>query len=331
MTVRKSIAIAVALAFVLSVLVLISAPGARGLAACAKGDHASPVPFLHRPDADRPVLGVEVQELNPGLREALDLGELDGVLVARVHEDGPAEKAGIKAGDVILEIDGKGTPDYGRLVSRLRKYDPGDEVEVLVWRDGKKKTFKVKLEKSEELGEYDFPEPEFLAGVPFAAFRGRAFLGVTTVDLNDELAEYFHVDAGSGALVTQVAHDSPAAEAGIKSGDIITKLAGEDISGPSDLAEAVADHDPGEEVEIALIRKGKAKTIRAELGKRSFPGVFSLEKLGAKERDMRRLMRRSLSQEALEENLHRIERRIKKLQKSLEKLERRLEETTGKN
>ncbi|MDI6809844.1 MAG: PDZ domain-containing protein [Candidatus Eisenbacteria bacterium] len=90
-------------------------------------------------------LGVILDELTPQLHEYFDVPDSLGVLIKGVQKDSPAEKAGIKAGDVILSIDGKKVSDVARAQRLIRKQDPGDEVVVAVSRKGVKKEFKVKL------------------------------------------------------------------------------------------------------------------------------------------------------------------------------------------
>ena len=207
-------------------------------------------------------LGVHMQELNAGLREAMKLGDVEGVLVADVEEGSPAEKAGIKAGDIILEVDNKETPSPGKLFKTIRKHDPGDEVDVIIWRDGKKKTVKAKLTESDHLESWVMA-PDALKDVFLMKHLRGAFLGVSTMDLEtDDLAEYFGVKAGDGALVMQVVEESAAEEAGIKAGDVITSVGDEKVTGPSKLVEAIAEYEPGDNVDVSLIRKGKKMKIR---------------------------------------------------------------------
>jgi serine protease Do len=95
-------------------------------------------------------LGIEYQEIGDQLAKYFKLAGDRGVLVSRVEEDGPAGKAGIKAGDVVLKIEGRSVRDGGDLRDELRKAEPGSEVSVTVQRDGKPVDFKIKLAGSPE-------------------------------------------------------------------------------------------------------------------------------------------------------------------------------------
>lgn len=95
-------------------------------------------------------LGIEYQEIGDQLAKFFKLAGDKGVLVSRVEEEGPAGKAGIKAGDVLLKIEGRPVRDGGDLRDELRKAEPGSEVSVTVQRDGKPVDLKVKLAGSPE-------------------------------------------------------------------------------------------------------------------------------------------------------------------------------------
>ncbi len=98
--------------------------------------------------------------------------------------------------------------------------------------------------------------------------QGGAYLGVQLSGLNDDQAEYFDIDDGEGALITEVIEDSPAEKAGFRIYDVIVKIAGDDVDGPDDVVEAMGDHEEGDEVEIVVVRKGKNKTLKAALAER---------------------------------------------------------------
>lgn len=98
--------------------------------------------------------------------------------------------------------------------------------------------------------------------------QGGAYLGVQLSDLSDDQADYFDVDDGEGALITEVVEDSPAEAAGFQIYDVIVKIAGDDVDEPDDVIEAVGDYEVGDEVEIVVLRKGKNKTLKATLAER---------------------------------------------------------------
>jgi serine protease Do len=91
-------------------------------------------------------------------------------------------------------------------------------------------------------------------------------MGVQLDDLNRQLGEYFGVEDGKGALVTEVVEDSPAAKAGLKAGDVIVKAGGKDVDASASLREALSDTEPGQQMDIKVVRKGKSKDLSVTLG-----------------------------------------------------------------
>ncbi len=96
--------------------------------------------------------------------------------------------------------------------------------------------------------------------------KDRGFMGVELDDLNPQLGEYFGVKDGEGALINTVREDSPAAEAGLKAGDVIVAVNGESVTNAGEVHEAMADTDPEQEIEVKIVRKGKNKTLKVTLG-----------------------------------------------------------------
>jgi predicted metalloprotease with PDZ domain len=263
-------------------------------------------------------LGIRMQEITPGLREALDLKNGNGVLVSDVVEDSPAEKAGIKPGDVIVKIDDREVSDPGVLAKYVGSHDPGDVVRVQFLRDGKKKTEEVKL------GEREMAEPKVIRmgkDKPFVnAFRvlGGPRLGVIVQPLDEDLASYFDVKKDDGVLVVRVVEDSPASEAGIRGGDVITGVAGKEVRDAEDIREAIHDMDAGDEVAVAIVRKGAKKEITVTLDKESgtwlsdYPGLEGLDKLPQMQGMDRYLMRMEDSKD-LEKEVDRLRDEVRQL------------------
>ncbi len=94
------------------------------------------------------------------------------------------------------------------------------------------------------------------------------WLGVRLQDLTEQLGDFFGVEDGHGALVTEVEDGSPAAGAGLKAGDVIVEVGGERIEDSDDVAWAVRFRDPGDRVELRIVRKGKRRTVEVELAER---------------------------------------------------------------
>lgn len=224
-------------------------------------------------------LGVMLQDIQPSMAKALQMGDLTGVLVTEVIEDSPADKGGMEDGDVILEFDGQDISDRSDLTEAVGATEPGTEVKIVVLREGKQKKLKFELGERES-GDFSFnfkmPEGEkWVTKAPDArelkeflamAEGDRGYLGVELDDLGDQLGEYFGVEDGAGALVTKVEEDSPADEAGMKAGDVITKVGGKDIESLGDLLRVLHKSDPGDKIEIKVVRSGHEKKLTVKLG-----------------------------------------------------------------
>ncbi len=217
-------------------------------------------------------LGVYMQDIDEDMAESFDLQTEDGVLVDDVIDDSPADDAGLRSGDVIFEFDGNKIMDSDDLTRTLRKYEPGDEVELNILRNGKEKTYAVELGKQPSYREAFsyFEDFKNLYGLPGLGSKsiwigddGGGFLGVSTIELSEQLADYFGVR--HGVLVSEVEEDTPAEESGIKAGDVIVSVDRESVDSPSELREIIRDFEEGDEVNITVIRKEQEQTFTATL------------------------------------------------------------------
>ncbi len=178
---------------------------------------------------ERGWLGVEFQPVNEAVAASLGLDGAQGALVAGVVEDGPAEKAGVQVGDVILRMDGEKLDDPKDLPRMVAAARSGERVEFDVLRDGKTRTLKVKIGASEV-------EPT-LAAVKAGGEPAR--LGVQLQALTPDVRQRYGIEAADGVLVMNVQQDSPAARAGIRPGQVITMVGQKPVTSPGDVAEAV--------------------------------------------------------------------------------------------
>jgi len=192
-------------------------------------------------------IGVRIQAVTPELAEGLGLDKARGALVAEVTPGGPAEKAGIKAQDVILKFDGKDVRDSRALPRAIADSEIGKTASVEVWRDRQSVTLNVTLERLEDFEksggapEAPTPEPTPPAEVEAGAARIDA-LGMTVAELTDALRERFSIGADvQGVVITEISQDSPAgaaaAEGRIRVGDVIVEVGQQEVA----TAQAVAD------------------------------------------------------------------------------------------
>ncbi|UVC14174.1 Do family serine endopeptidase [Mesorhizobium onobrychidis] len=173
-------------------------------------------------------LGVEIQPVTSEIAESLGLKSDKGALVSSAQDDGPGKKAGISAGDVITQVDGKDVASPRELARLIGAYQPGKPVDVTVWRDGKSETVKVDLGKLPSSDKQASVEQQ--PSAPPTADT-LADLGLTVTRSDD----------GKGLVVTDVDPDSDAADRGIQPGDIITSVNSTEVNGADDVAKAMAD------------------------------------------------------------------------------------------
>ncbi len=296
-------------------------------------------------------IGIYSSNLDDAMYEALGL-EDDGIMVDDVVKDSPAEKAGIKPGDILLEVAGKKMTSAARLGRVVRSFEPGKEIEVKVWRDRKIINLKVTLSEQGDneimnkrkskkphafkiFEDYDDDDDNLLF------FQGNCepgvWLGVQIESLNDQLGNFFGVKNGEGCLVMEVEDESPANAAGILAGDVIVEIAGEKIEDSEDLIEELEDFKDGDKVEVVLIRDKKEKKIDVVLKekpekfhKSSIMQGFDLDDLEQntclyvkkilKDIDLDRLKDLDLESGEMEEWKEKLEKNMETLKKDLEEL-----------
>jgi len=215
-------------------------------------------------------LGIYMQEMDRDLAEAFNLDLDEGVFVDDVVDDSPADEAGIRSRDVIVQFGGKIVRDPDDLSDLMEDYDPGDEVKVMVSRDGEEKEFTVELGKDSFSNSFSIWNNgnRYLSSDYFdVTLNNGGYLGVSTVELSRQLADYFGVKYG--VLIEEVEKDSPASEAGLQAGDVITRVGIEQVDDPSDLLEIIRDHEEGDEVELTVYRSKQEMKITATLDESS--------------------------------------------------------------
>ena len=218
---------------------------------------------------DRAFLGITSRSLSGRDARNLDMDRRDGALIQQVYNDTAADEAGLKKGDVIIEFDGERVFDDSDLGEMIRDHDAGDKVAIGIIRDGKEKTLDATLgsldDWREDDGALSFSVPSVIGTGSWGwGVNRRPQIGVNVMDLNSQLAEYFHVSDERGVLVTRVIRRSPADKAGIKAGDVIVSAGGERVMQTGDISDAL-EGQWGEIVEVQVIRDGSRREFKVDL------------------------------------------------------------------
>ncbi|MEO8574057.1 MAG: PDZ domain-containing protein [Pyrinomonadaceae bacterium] len=272
------------LAFLLIGFVLVIAGDAQPQAPGAKGESRAFSMFF---DGDGSYLGIQTEEITKDNFAKYGLGEVRGVAIEKVIEGSPAEKAGLRNGDVIVRFNNEEITSVRKLSRLLGEVAPDHQAKLTVIRTGGEREITATVGKRPtpkfEEGAFGVTTPGF-ERVPFPpsgempvlppmrsipstpgtpepfAFRmnsGRR-IGIAVTPLTKQLSEHFGVE--SGVMVSDVRADSPAAKAGLRAGDIIVEVEGKDVTGDIDLIRAITEKKEGD-VALTFIRDGNRQTI----------------------------------------------------------------------
>ncbi len=167
-------------------------------------------------------IGVMVQDVNEKIARKTKLDSEEGAYVSEVVDESPADSAGIKEGDIVIEFDGKHLFDSDDLAKAVRKTSPGTKVSLLIVRNGEKQTLSLTVGRNKELKHKMFGVVPHIPDIRVCVRHH--VLGLQLLTLNEQLGEYFGAPNNEGVLVEEVETKSTAAEAGFKAGDIITRV-----------------------------------------------------------------------------------------------------------
>ncbi len=225
-------------------------------------------------------MGVGIMNVDSARAKALKMKEERGAEITQLVPGGPAEKAGLKVNDVILEFDGQHVQGQEQLQRLVRESIPGRQVKVDVWRNGAMQTVAVTIESHREMSADDpygrdiwseLPPPGVnwpqIAPMPpmppFPTIVQSPILGVECEPLGDEqqFAEFFGVK--DGLLVKMVANGSPAARAGIKAGDVIVKVDETRVGTMRELTGALRNASQKPNYQLTVVRNKKEIQITA--------------------------------------------------------------------
>ncbi len=184
-------------------------------------------------------LGVRIQQVTPDIAESLGLKDATGAMVAGVNDDGPADKAKIHNGDIILKFNGQDVKEMRSLPRIVADSEVGKSVPVVLWRDGKEVTVQAVLaEKPDDTQvasatSTDKPAPEQKT----TEISG---LGLKLAPITQEMKDKFSLGADQkGVVITDVSPSSSAAERGLKAGDVIVEVQQGEVTSPADVQQKV--------------------------------------------------------------------------------------------
>jgi serine protease Do len=231
--------------------------------------------------AETPYLGVSAQDITADRARTLKLKEERGVEVTNVEADSAADKAGLKTGDVVMELNGQKVEGWEHLKRLVRETPIHREVKIGIWRNGAVQTLTAAMGARREM-QMDFGNGNMVVPMPptqpmtamppmppmpqldipqFRTLMGASSLGIMGEALGQEsqLAEFFGVK--EGVLVRSVTKGSAAEKAGIKAGDVITKIDDTAISSPQQISSALRRARSQGTVNVTVVRNKKETTL----------------------------------------------------------------------
>jgi S1-C subfamily serine protease len=199
-------------------------------------------------------IGVNVRDVDADTAERLKVS--GGAVVNEVEPGSPAEKAGFQKGDIILDFDGERVRSARQLSRVVHESVPNRSVRTTILRAGQKTELTVNPEPQPSIGERLRDRVDRVVGA-----RGR--LGLALSDLTPQLADYF--GAKRGVLVTAVTESSAAAQAGVKTADVIETVNGQEVRSPQDVLRAVRNLPRGGTLQLGIVRDKKQTMIDVKL------------------------------------------------------------------
>lgn len=205
-------------------------------------------------------LGVRIQSVTDEIAENLGLKDQHGALVASVSPNGPAAKAGIKAGDVISRFDGKEINEMRRLPRMVAETPINKEVDVELWRDGKKVQLRAVVGELTDAAEAELTKTTEKTETKKETGQTKvSSVGLAVSAINPALKERYDLPADAkGVVVTDVTASGMAAEKGIRAGDLIVEVAQETVKSPADFAAKIDDARKGGRKSVLLLVQSDA-------------------------------------------------------------------------
>lgn len=274
----------------LFVFILLSA--ASGIALHAQNAPTAPVEkrvqrMISSAPFEASYLGVQTQEITKENFSKFGLAAVRGVGIEKVAKNSPAARAGLQTGDVIVQFEGEEVTSVRKLTRLISEVAPDHTAKVTIVRGGAEREINVTMGK-QELPKFEngFLRagnlPMLLPGLPQSPMTMQSLpvppvalgdrtvivgrgasrqIGVNVAPLTKQLGDYFGAADGRGLLITSVRENSPAAQAGLKAGDVIVEADGNEIKGMMDFIRALNESKEGE-ISVTFIRDKNRQTVR---------------------------------------------------------------------
>ena len=197
----------------------------------------------------RGYLGTTVQKITPEIADSLGLKQNAGALVADVVKGGPAEKAGVKSGDIIVEFDRKEIKDSSDLPAAVARVAPGTAVQLKIARDGKQISLPLTVGEMKE-------------SEVVAAAGQESEMGLTVQPVTPDIAQSLGLERAEGLVVASVKPGSAADEAGLRSGDVITQVNRRPVKNLADYNREISRNEKSKSV-LFLVRRGESSVFLA--------------------------------------------------------------------
>ncbi len=210
--------------------------------------------LIDRGKVIRGYLGVQIQDVGEKLAKSFKLPSMEGALITQVAKGSPADKAGMKDKDFVVKVNGKRVRNVNELRNVVAVLEPGKAYPVEAYRDGKKRTFTVKIDA----------QPEDMAaafgGGPESGTASAARYGIKVASITPELVEKYGLkESIRGVVVVEVKPGSDAAEQGLAEGMVILEVQGKSVTTPSGFGRTISGKDAKNGVRLLVISRSGAK------------------------------------------------------------------------
>ena len=197
--------------------------------------------FINFGEVRRGYIGVQIEAMTPIKAEGVGLDKPEGVFINNVLPGKAADKAGIKAGDVILEVEGMAVNRPNQLQAKVGTYNPGDKISLLLWRNGRKEKLDVVLEGRDK-------EKSPVEVKPHEEEKKFQSLGINVKDMTDDELELYNLE--NGVLIQSIDQNSSVLREGLRRGDVIYEIDGKPVTSVSDLNDYIDTRKPGSIIKI---------------------------------------------------------------------------------